>query len=307
MEYLEAACFTFHALGISEKEKELTDLHNELDSLKNAVEHQRKKNNERQQHVEAVELESKELLKRLFPMVSVPSNLTYTEWLRGFEKKAKACVAGASDAETVKEGILQKLQRSVEQEESKWRSKADESRRTIKQMQSSFTSSEQELERLRRENKDVENLRRQREHLEMELEKAEMERSTYVTEVRELKDLLTELQKKLDDSYSEAVRQNEELNLLKTQLNETLTKLQNEQSERKKVADDLHKAQQSLNFIHSRISVKAAGDSAVIENSAVSPETGSPEKETMSMSLNQTVTQLQQLLQEVNQQLMKEK
>ncbi|XP_028729397.1 kinectin isoform X5 [Peromyscus leucopus] len=322
---------------ISEKEKELTNLRNELDSLKNAVEHQRKKNNERQQHVEAVELESKELLKRLFPMVSVPSNLTYTEWLRGFEKKAKACVAGASDAETVKvlehrlkeadevhtllqlecekykavlaetEGILQKLQRSVEQEESKWKIKADESRRTIKQMQSSFTSSEQELERLRRENKDMENLRREREHLEMELEKAEMERSTYVTEVRELKDLLTELQKKLDDSYSEAVRQNEELNLLKTQLNETLTKLQNEQSERKKVADDLHKAQQSLNFIHSRISLKAAGDSTVIENSAVSSETGSPEKETMSVSLNQTVTQLQQLLQEVNQQLMKEK
>nr|XP_042140685.1 kinectin isoform X14 [Peromyscus maniculatus bairdii] len=289
---------------ISEKEKELTNLRNELDSLKNAVEHQRKKNNdlreknweamealastekmlqdkvnktskERQQHVEAVELESKELLKRLFPMVSVPSNLTYTEWLRGFEKKAKACVAGASDAETVKvlehrlkeademhtllqlecekykavlaetEGILQKLQRSVEQEESKWKIKADESRRTIKQMQSSFTSSEQELERLRRENKDMENLRREREHLEMELEKAEIERSTYVTEVRELK----------------------------TQLNETLTKLQNEQSERKKVADDLHKAQQSLNFIHSRISLKAAGDSTVIENSAVSSET----------------------------------
>nr|XP_048285998.1 kinectin isoform X8 [Myodes glareolus] len=327
---------------ISEKEKELTDLRNELDSLKNAVEHQRKKNNElreknweamealastekmlqdkvnktskeRQQHVEAVELEAKELLQRLFPMVSVPSNLSYSEWLRGFEKKAKASVAGTSDAETVKvlehrlkeademhtllqlecdkykavlaetEGILQKLQRSVEQEESKWKVKADESRRTIKQ------------------------LRREREHLEMELEKAEVERSTYVTEVRELKDLLTELQRKLDDSYSEAVRQNEELNLLKTQLNETRAKLQNEQSERKKVADDLHKAQQSLNFIHSKISLKAAGDNAVIGNSAVSPEVEAPEKETMSVSLNQTVIQLQQLLQEVNQQLTKEK
>ncbi|XP_075805843.1 kinectin isoform X5 [Microtus pennsylvanicus] len=323
---------------ISEKEKELTDLRNELDSLKNAVEHQRKKNNElreknweamealastekmlqdkvnktskeRQQHVEAVELEAKELLQRLFPMVSVPFNLSYSEWLRGFEKKAKASVAGTSDAETVKvlehrlkeademhtllqlecekyksvlaetEGILQKLQRSVEQEESKWKVKADESRRTIKQMQSSFTSSEQELERLRRENQDMENLRREREHLEMELEKAEVERSTYVTEVRELK----------------------------TQLNETRAKLQNEQSERKKVADDLHKAQQSLNFIHSKISLKAAGDNAVIGNSAVSPEVEAPEKETMSVSLNQTVIQLQQLLQEVNQQLTKEK
>ncbi|NP_001280564.1 kinectin isoform X15 [Mus musculus] len=293
---------------ISEKEKEITDLCNELESLKNAVEHQRKKNNERRQHVEAIELESKDLLKRLFPTVSVPSNLNYSEWLRGFEKKAKACVAGTSDAEAVKvlehrlkeasemhtllqlecekyksvlaetEGILQKLQRSVEQEESKWKIKADESQRMIKQMQSSFTASERELERLRQENKDMENLRREREHLEMELEKAEMERSTYVMEVRELK----------------------------TQLNETHSKLQNEQTERKKVADDLHKAQQSLNSIHSKISLKAAGDTVVIENSDISPEMESPEKETMSVSLNQTVTQLQQLLQEVNQQLTKE-
>ncbi|NP_001334450.1 kinectin isoform 6 [Mus musculus] len=259
---------------ISEKEKEITDLCNELESLKNAVEHQRKKNNERRQHVEAIELESKDLLKRLFPTVSVPSNLNYSEWLRGFEKKAKACVAGTSDAEAVKvlehrlkeasemhtllqlecekyksvlaetEGILQKLQRSVEQEESKWKIKADESQRMIKQMQSSFTASERELERLRQENKDMENLRREREHLEMELEKAEMERSTYVMEVRELK----------------------------TQLNETHSKLQNEQTERKKVADDLHKAQQSLNSIHSKISLKAAGDTVVIENSDISPE-----------------------------------
>ncbi|XP_028614319.1 kinectin isoform X12 [Grammomys surdaster] len=288
---------------ISEKEKEITDLCNELTSLKNAVEHQRKKNNdlreknweamealastekmlqervsktskERRQQVEATELESKDLLRRLFPTVSVPSNLNFNEWLCCFEKKAKACMAGTSDAEAVKvlehrlkeanemhtllqlecekyksvlaetEGILQKLQRSVEQEESKWKVKAEESRRTIKQMQSSFTASEQELEQLRQENKDMENLRREREHLEMELEKAEVERSSYVMEVRELK----------------------------TQLNETRSKLQNEQTERKKVADDLHKAQQSLNFIHSKISLKPAGDTVVIENSDISPE-----------------------------------
>ncbi|XP_032774150.1 kinectin isoform X8 [Rattus rattus] len=235
---------------ISEKDKEITDLCNELESLKNAVEHQRKKNNERRQQVEAVELESKDLLKRLFPAVSVPSHSNYSEWLRSFEKKAKACMAGPSDTEVVKvlehrlkeanemhtllqlecekyksvlaetEGILQKLQRSVEQEESKWKVKAEESRRTIQQ------------------------LRREREHLEIELEKAEVERSTYVMEVRELK----------------------------TQLNETHSKLQNEQTERKKVADDLHKAQQSLNFIHSKISLKAAGDTVVIENNDISPE-----------------------------------
>ncbi|XP_062061056.1 kinectin isoform X5 [Lepus europaeus] len=293
---------------ISEREKEITELQNELESLKDAVEHQRKKNNERQQHVEAVELEAKEVLKKLFPKVSVPSNLSYSEWLRGFEKKAKECGAGTSGSEEVKvlehklkeademhtllqlecekyksvlaetEGILQKLQRSVEQEENKWKVKVDESQKTIKQMQSSFTSSEQELERLRRENKDIENLRREREHLEMELEKAEIERSTYVTEVRELK----------------------------TQLNETHTKLKTEQNERKKVAGDLYKAQQSLELIQSKI-VKVAEDTTVIGNSDISPEMESSEKETMSISLNQIVTQLQQLLQTVNQQLTKEK
>ncbi|XP_070956231.1 kinectin isoform X9 [Macaca nemestrina] len=309
--YQQASSFPPHEellKVISEREKEISGLWNELDSLKDAVEHQRKKNNERQQQVEAVELEAKEVLKKLFPKVSVSSNLSYSEWLHGFEKKAKECMAGTSGSEEVKvlehklkeademhtllqlecekyksvlaetEGILQKLQRSVEQEENKWKVKVDESHKTIKQMQSSFTSSEQELERLRRENKDIENLRREREHLEMELEKAEMERSTYVTEVRELK----------------------------AQLNETLTKLRTEQNERQKVAGDLHKAQQSLELIQSKI-VKAAGDITVIENSDVSSETESSEKETMSVSLNQTVTQLQQLLQAVNQQLTKEK
>ncbi|XP_006894430.1 PREDICTED: kinectin [Elephantulus edwardii] len=348
---------------ISEREREIIGLQSELESLKDAVEHQRKKNNDlreknweamealastekmlqekvnktskvERQHLEAMELEAKEVLKKLFPKVSVSGNLSYSEWLRGFEKKAKECMTETSGSEEVKvlehklkeademhtllqlecekyksvlaetEGILQKLQRSVEQEENKWKVKVDESQKTIKQMQLSFTSSEQELERLRRENKDIENLRREREHLEMELEKAEIERSTYVTEVRELKDLLTELQKKLDDSYSEAVRQNEELNLLKAQLNETVKKLKNQQSERQKVAGDLFKAQQSLDLIQSKI-VKAAGDPIVIENSDVSPESSS-EKETMSASLNQIVTQLQQLLQAVKQQLTKE-
>ncbi|XP_015421982.1 PREDICTED: kinectin isoform X3 [Myotis davidii] len=342
--YQQASSFPPHEellKVISERDKEITGLRNEIDTLKDAVEHQRKKNNdlreknweamealastekmlqdkvnktskERQQHLGAVELEAKEVLKKLFPKVSVPSNLNYSEWLRGFEKKAKECMTGTSGSEEVKvlehklkeademhtllqlecekyksvlaetEGILQKLQRSVEQEENKWKVKVDESQKTITK------------------------LRRERENLEMELEKAEIERSTYVTEVRELKDLLTELQKKLDDSYSEAVRQNEELNLLKTQLNETLTKLKTEQSERQKVAGDLHKAQQSLDLIQSKI-VKAAGDTTVIENSDVSPESESSEKETMSVSLNQTVAQLQQLLQAVNQQLTKEK
>ncbi|XP_036590358.1 kinectin isoform X2 [Trichosurus vulpecula] len=349
---------------VSAKEKEITGLQNELDALKNAVEQQRKKNNdlreknwkamealastekmlqdkvnktakERQQQLEAVETLAKEILKKLFPAVSVSSNLNFSEWLHRFEKKAKEYVIEASISEDVKvlqqklkeaddmhamlqlecekyksvlaetEGILQRLQQSVEQEENKWKIKVEESQKAVRQIHFSLSSLEQEVERLRGENKQLETLRREREHLESELEKAEIERSTYVSEVRELKDLLTELQKKLDDSYSEAVRQNEELDLLKTQLNETLTKLKMEQNERQKVAGDLHKAQQSLDLIQSKIA-KGAGDTSIIENSDVSSEVEHSEKETISVSLNQTVTQLQQLLQAVNQQLTKE-
>uniref|UniRef100_A0A8D2P9U4 Kinectin 1 n=1 Tax=Zosterops lateralis melanops TaxID=1220523 RepID=A0A8D2P9U4_ZOSLA len=111
------------------------------------------------------------------------------------------------------EGILQRLQRSVEEEESKWKIKVEESQKELKQMRSVVTSLQHEVERLKEENKEVETLKKEREHLESELEKAEIERSTYVSEVRELK----------------------------TQLNETLSKLKVDQNEREKVAGDLPK------------------------------------------------------------------
>ncbi|XP_039770012.1 kinectin isoform X13 [Ornithorhynchus anatinus] len=293
---------------IAGKEKEISSLQSEVDALKNAVEQQRKKNNERQQQLEAAESRAKEVLQDLFPSVSLPSTLGFSEWLRGFEEKAKDRAAAGQDAKMVKameqklkeaeeshallqldcekyksvlaetEGILKRLQLSVEEEESKWKIKVDDSQKALRQMKSSFSPLEQEVERLRGENKEVETLKREREHLETELEKAEIERSTYVSEVRELK----------------------------TQLNETLLKLKIEQSERQKVAGDLYKAQQSLDLIQSKI-VKAAGDTSVIENSDVAPEVEATEKETMSVSLNQSVRQLQQLLQAVNQQLTKER
>lgn len=114
---------------------------------------------------------------------------------------------------------------------------------------------------------------------------------------------MTELQ----DSYSEAVRQNEKLTLLKTQLNDTLQKLKGEQTERQKVASDLHEAQKSLDLIQREI-LKGTGDPNVIENSDISPEMDEQQKkEKISSSLSQTVTQLQQCLQAVNQQLTKDK
>uniref|UniRef100_A0A8B9QUL3 Kinectin 1 n=1 Tax=Anas platyrhynchos TaxID=8839 RepID=A0A8B9QUL3_ANAPL len=250
----------FCQFRVAGKEKEITSLQNELACQRNAFEQQRKKNNdlreknwkamealastekllqdkvnktakEKQQHLEAAEVETRELLQKLFPNVSLPTNVVReVSSSHAAGELGSHCLKEAEEmhillqlecekyksvlAET--EGILQRLQRSVEEEESKWKIKVEESQKELKQMRSSVLSLEHEVERLREEIKEVETLKKEREHLESELEKAEIERSTYVSEVRELKDLLTELQKKLDDSYSEAVRQNEELNLVRS-------------------------------------------------------------------------------------------
>uniref|UniRef100_A0A452GXU2 UBA domain-containing protein n=1 Tax=Gopherus agassizii TaxID=38772 RepID=A0A452GXU2_9SAUR len=323
---------------IAGKETEITSLQNELGSLKNAVEQQRKKNNdlreknwkamealastekllqdkvnktakERQQYLETVEMETRELLQKLFPKVSLPSNLSHKEWIDGFEKMASEYLQEASGSEEVKameqklkeaeemhimlqlecekykavlaetEGILQRLQRSVEEEESKWKIKIEESQKELRQMHSSVGSLEHEIERLKEEIKEAETL----------------------------KDLLTELQKKLDDSYSEAVRQNEELNLLKTQLNDTLAKLKIDQSERQKVAGDLPKAQESLASLEKEIG-KAAGDANVIENSDGCSEPELTEKRlNLAVTLSQDVGHLKKLVVSISQMLSKGK
>ncbi|NXB45533.1 KTN1 protein, partial [Leucopsar rothschildi] len=349
---------------VAGKEKEIATLQSELASQRNAFEQQRKKNNdlreknweamealastekllqdkvnktakEKQQHLEAAEVETRQLLQKLFPKVSLPSNMSHSEWICGFEKMAKEYLREASGSEDVKameqklkeaeemhvllqlecekyksvlaetEGILQRLQRSVEEEESKWKIKVEESQKELKQIRSVVTSLQHEVERLKEENKEVETVRAEREHLESELEKAEIERSTYVSEVRELKDLLTELQKKLDDSYSEAVRQNEELNLLKTQLNETLSKLKVDQNEREKVAGDLPKAQESLAALEREIG-KVFGDANVIENSDVCTDSElSDKRRNVAVNLTQDVGHLKKLLVSISQMLSK--
>ncbi|XP_064317143.1 kinectin isoform X10 [Phalacrocorax carbo] len=292
---------------VAGKEKEIASLQNELASQRNAFEQQRKKNNEKQQHLEAAEVETRELLQKLFPKVSLPSNVSHSEWICGFEKMAKEYMRESSGSEDVKameqklkeaeemhillqlecekyksvlaetEGILQRLQRSVEEEESKWKIKVEESQKELTQMRSSVVSLEHEVEKLKEEIKEVETLKKEREHLEKELEKAEMERSTYVSEVRELK----------------------------TQLNETLSKLKVDQNERQKVAGDLPKAQESLASLEREIG-KVVGDANVIENSDVCTESELTDKRlNVAVNLNEDVGHLKKLLVSVSQMLSK--
>ncbi|XP_019406414.1 PREDICTED: kinectin isoform X5 [Crocodylus porosus] len=317
---------------IAGKETELTSLRNELAFLGNAVEQQRKKNNdlreknwkamealastekllqdrvnktakERQQYMEAAEMETRELLQKLFPKVSLPSNLSHGDWIHRFEKTAREYLRECSGSEEVKvmeqklkeaeemhimlqlecekykavlaetEGILQRLQRSVEEEESKWKVKIEDLQKELRQMR----PLEHEVERLKEEIKEVEHLKREREHLESELEKAELERSTYVSEVRELK----------------------------TQLSETLSKLKIDQNERQKLAGDLPKAQESLASLEREFG-KAAGDANVIENSDVCSEPERMDKRlNLATNLNQDIGHLKKLLVSVSQMLSK--
>nr|XP_055027809.1 kinectin isoform X1 [Misgurnus anguillicaudatus] len=290
--------------------------------------------------LESAEAECRALLHRLLPHVPLPTDQNHQQWLQKFETSLKECsaaevrvaaeVTSASgdaqalaeklkeseeaqkvlqkDCETYKkvlaetEGILQRLQSSVEQEETHWREKLEQSQADLREMTQRVIALEQEVDRLSTDG-DLESLRRDKEHLESELERAERESATYVSEVRELKDLLTELQSKLDGSYTEAVRQNEELNLLKTRLTETLCKLETEERERQKVAGDLYKAQQSLELIEAEI--LKAGQADLIETSGLTQTEEIDRKEKMTAGLNQTVRELQELLHSVNRQLTK--
>ncbi|XP_061699684.1 kinectin isoform X2 [Syngnathoides biaculeatus] len=284
------------------------------------------------------EAECRNFLHRLLPHVPLPNEHNHQEWLCRFERNVTESSAAQSssplgdpeelaeklkeaeeaqrilqvDCETYKkvlaetEGILQRLQSSVEQEESRWKVKVELSEVELREMSQKVTTLEQEIERLS-DGAELENLRREKQHLESELERAERESATYVTEVRELKDLLTELQTRLDGSYTEAIRQNEELNLLKTQLTETLSKLEAEENERQQVAGDLYKAQQSLDLIQGELSKVTDNADGLIENSSLSSQREELDRnEKMAAGLNQTVQDLQQLLQGVSRQLTKD-
>ncbi|XP_055720894.1 kinectin-like isoform X2 [Salvelinus fontinalis] len=185
------------------------------------------------------------------------------------------------DCETYKkvlaetEGILQRLQSSVEQEESRWKVKLNRSQTELKEMSVKVAALEQEVDRMS-DLGELDNLRRDKQYLESELERAEHESATYVTEVSELK----------------------------TQLTETLSKLETEEREKQKVAGDLYKAQQSLDLIQEEI-CKETGQGDLIDNSNLSSHEEIDRKEKKTAGLNQTVRELQQLLLAVNRQLTK--
>nr|XP_046222859.1 kinectin-like isoform X1 [Oncorhynchus gorbuscha] len=266
---------------------------------------------EHQTALETAQVECRDVLHRLLPNVPLPAEHNHQEWLQRFETAVKEAPAaeprpsapGGSedtkiladklkeseeaqkvlqkDCETYKkvlaetEGILQRLQSSVEQEESRWKVKLNLSQTELKEMSVKVAALEQEVDRMS-DLGELDNLRRDKQYLESELKRAEHESATYVTEVSELK----------------------------TQLTETLSKLETEERERQKVAGDLYKAQQSLDLIQEEF-CKETGQGDLIENSNLSSHEDIDRKEKKTTGLNQTVRELQQLLLAVNRQLTK--
>nr|XP_046222861.1 kinectin-like isoform X3 [Oncorhynchus gorbuscha] len=297
--------------ALAEKEKQVSDLQAELAKLRESLELHRNKNNEHQTALETAQVECRDVLHRLLPNVPLPAEHNHQEWLQRFETAVKEAPAaeprpsapGGSedtkiladklkeseeaqkvlqkDCETYKkvlaetEGILQRLQSSVEQEESRWKVKLNLSQTELKEMSVKVAALEQEVDRMS-DLGELDNLRRDKQYLESELKRAEHESATYVTEVSELK----------------------------TQLTETLSKLETEERERQKVAGDLYKAQQSLDLIQEEF-CKETGQGDLIENSNLSSHEDIDRKEKKTTGLNQTVRELQQLLLAVNRQLTK--
>uniref|UniRef100_A0A8C5EQ38 Ribosome receptor lysine/proline rich domain-containing protein n=1 Tax=Gouania willdenowi TaxID=441366 RepID=A0A8C5EQ38_GOUWI len=324
--------------ALSEKESQVCSLQDELAELRDSLELHRKKNNElreknwsamealsitesmlqgklsktvkeNQTVLELAQSECRDVLHRLLPHVPLPSEQNHKEWLERFERTAAESAAVEpstassdsqglaeklkeaeeaqkilqKDCETYKkvlaetEGILQRLQSSVEQEESRWKVKLELSQGELRETSQKVTTLEQEIERLT-DGAELENLRREKQHLESELERAEQQSATYVTEVRELK----------------------------SQLTQTLSKLETEENERQTVAGDLYKAQQSLDLIQGELSKATDGADDLIENSTLSSQREEMDrKEKMTAGLNETVTELQQLLRGVSRQLSK--
>ncbi|KAF3701240.1 Kinectin [Channa argus] len=302
--------------ALSEKEKKVSDLQDELAMLRDTLELHRRKNNamsvsaslsllvaecrnafglllrfmhlfldqakqySKKHFLRAVPESSLALIVRCQYMLENQTAIGLAEKLKEAEESQKIL---QKDCETYKkvlaetEGILQRLQSSVEQEESRWKVKLEVSQGELREMIQKVAALEEEIERLT-DGAELENLRREKQHLESELERAEHESATYVTEVRELK----------------------------TQLTKTLSKLEEEERERQKVAGDLYKAQQSLDLIQGELSKVTYADD-LIENSSLSSQREEiDKKEKMTAGLNQTVRELQQLLQAVSQQLTKE-
>ncbi|KAG8522984.1 Ribosome-binding protein 1 [Galemys pyrenaicus] len=225
------------ALALAEKASE-----EKLRSLTQAKE-------ESERQCSRTEAETKEALSSLFPELSDLAQENYNKWLRALKEKGTTLLAQSPphtepsselasklrEAEETQstlqaecdkyrtilaqtEGMLQDLQKSVEEEEQVWKSKLNTTEEELQKSRIKVKHLEENLEKLRGELESSDQVREHTSNLEAELEKhmaaASAECQNYAKEVAGLRQLLLESQSQLEAAKNEAQKQSNELVLV---------------------------------------------------------------------------------------------
>ncbi|NXK36130.1 RRBP1 protein, partial [Piprites chloris] len=212
------------------------------------------------QQLDAFQTRTKQTLVSALPGVSVSPQQDYDTWLQEFKEKTmsvlkqqvittepldsalklKEAVETQSTlqaeceqyrtilAET--EGMLQNLQKSVEEEEKIWKAKLTASEEELQKSHFQLKSLEAMMEKLKADLQNTDQLKEYTSLLEMQLENhlqtASSERQNYVKEVEVLRQLLSESQEELEAAKTEMQKQSKELALIRQQLSEMKSHVQ---------------------------------------------------------------------------------
>eukprot|EP00058_Branchiostoma_floridae_P011738 XP_002597226.1 hypothetical protein BRAFLDRAFT_66351 [Branchiostoma floridae] len=172
-----------HELLISEKEKTVTQLQEEvaekkaeIETLQTTVEQQKKKNNDDTATSDKDRSQAREALQRIFPDISMDASLEYQVWLTSFEKAALSRLeelqtAAKQSAEvptqtSKDEGVEAQVAEAAEREKElqeeceKYKTVLADTESILNRLQSSVESEEQKWqEKLRLANEDLEQAR----------------------------------------------------------------------------------------------------------------------------------------------------
>ncbi|XP_037394751.1 ribosome-binding protein 1a isoform X2 [Pygocentrus nattereri] len=234
--------------SLSEKERLVTDLQEKLQCLAEEAHQAKDKSDHSTEDLQAFQTETISALQSLFPHINI--NTKQDKWLQEFSEKAQETISAReqclesqqskvtellgrlsevresqstlqADCEQYRsvlaetEGMLKTLQRSVEEEETGWRTRVTELEEQLRRALQKVQMLEEATENLRAENKNAEQLKEHVVILEDQLEKQNQSDSSnnlsHSEEMKQLKQLLSESEHQLQAAQKEALSHREEL------------------------------------------------------------------------------------------------
>ncbi|XP_066280035.1 ribosome-binding protein 1-like isoform X4 [Branchiostoma lanceolatum] len=216
-----------HELLISEKEKTVTQLQEEVaekkaevETLQTAMEQQKKKNNDDTATTDKDRSQAREALQRIFPDISMDASLEYQVWLTSFEKAALARLEDLQTAATqpaevpsqspADEGVEAKLAEAAEKEKElteeceKYKTVLADTESILNRLQSSVESEEQKWqEKLRLANEDLEQARGEVRAMQEAVQQVKSESQKGSDEQGRLQEQLQALQEERDKLQQE--------------------------------------------------------------------------------------------------------